>query len=75
MFLWSPVLEATETSVDSPYDDFYDHSKEEDLNDLEASLNESRRSNRKRAIMVKEGLIPGAFGKILESAQKILLYP
>ena len=28
-----------------------------------------------RAMMVSDGLIPGALGKILESAAKIFLYP
>jgi len=49
------LLESSETSVDSPYDGYFNYAKEEDLNSLEGLMNESRRDNRKRGIRVHEG--------------------
>ena len=49
------LLEESHTSVDSPYDEFFRYDNEDDLNDLEKLLNESRRDNVKRGIRVAEG--------------------
>jgi len=49
------LLEESHTSVDSPYDDFFRYDNEDDLNDLEKLLNESRRDNVKRGIRISEG--------------------
>jgi DNA invertase Pin-like site-specific DNA recombinase len=49
------LLERSNTSVDSPYDGLFLYDKEEDLNDLEKLLNESRRDNKRRGIRVHEG--------------------
>jgi len=49
------LLEESKTSVDSPYDKYFDHKSETDLNDLEGLLNESRRDNVRRGIRVAEG--------------------